>query len=466
MSSTPKKLITCCAVSSVLFSGYSFADDDDTLLLMQDLNYLGAFRITYASTDEGKLNYAQGRIAVSSETNSFFIAGNPYEAIAEYAIPEIVNSTDIDDLNYTGDPIQEFKDFSESASYTTENNNIRNIAGMEVINGKLVVSVFDAYDAASSSGFDVDNLFIVEDAFDLANSEVTGYMEMEDNMFAAGWLSPIPTNLQSELGGDYLTGSARMASIDGRWSMGPSAYSLDIDTLLNTPAGSTVQNTTLQKYGLYTRLWWQLPQTNGYDQNQWNYIDEDDEPVTCPEFYTDNTDWNEDCVMENDLWSELSRAHYGVIVPGTRTYLTIGRSMGHRYGASYKNTPIGYGTACSGGCPYDWTDRDNYIWMFDVDDLIAHKNGETESYDAFPYEYGAFKFPLDDVEDDGVIQLVVGADYDPDLNRLYVVLDKADPQSGLKVAPLVLVYEIDLNRPKAPTITTNQCSQIYNATTG
>lgn len=447
MSSTSKKLITCCAVSSVLLSGYSFSDDDDTLLLMQDLNYLGAFRVTYVNQDEGRLGFAQGRIAVNPETDSFFITGNPFESIAEYSIPEIVNSTSLEDLNFTGEPIQDFVDFSESASYTTDGNNIRNTAGMEVIDGKLIVIVYDGYDAASSSGFDVDNMFIVEDAFDLANSEVTGYIEMEDNMYAAGWLSPIPTNLQSELGGDYLTGSARMASIDGRWSMGPSAYSLDSSTLLNTPAGGTVPNTQLQKYGLYTRLWSHIE-----GANQWNYEVDDD--INCPEFTNDNSLWNAECVLDNDIWTEIARAHYGVIVPGTMTYLTVGRSGAHRYGAGYKNTPIGTTTPCSGECPYDETDWDNYLWMFDVNDLIAHKNGETESYDAIPYEYGAFKYPMDDIEEDGVIQMVVGADYDETNNRLYVLLDKADPDQAYEAAPLMLVYEIDLNRPKAPTIIT------------
>jgi hypothetical protein len=446
MSSTSKILISCCAASSALFSGYALADDDETLLLMSDLNYVGAFRITYVSQDEGKLGFAQGRIAVSSDTNSFFIAGNPNEAIAEYSIPEIVNSTDLDELNFTGEPLQNFVDFSEKASYTTDNNNIRNVAGMEVMDGKLIVTVYDAYDAASSLGFDVDNLFIVEDAYDLANSKVTGYIEMEDNMFAAGWLSPIPTNLQSELGADYITGSARMASIDGRWSMGPSAYSVDSDTLLSTSAGGTVPNTALLKYPLFNRMWWQMDGVN-----QWNYDDEEDN-ANCPSFVDDNDLWSADCVQDNDLWTELSRAHYGVIVPGTKTYLTLGSSAGHQTGSAYKNSPVGYGTACSGGCPYDWTDQDNRIWMFDVDDLIAHKNGESESYDAVPYEYGTIDYPFDDTDGDGTISKVIGADYDSASNLLYIVLDKADEEQAYEAAPLVLVYEIELNRPKPPVI--------------
>ncbi len=423
------------ALSSMLNTNYILADEA-ILLQPDDLRYIGAFRVTYVNQEEGRLGFAPARIAISSTTNSFFINGNPYFSIAEYKIPEIINSENLDDLAFTGEPIQAFTNMFGKAKYTTENNNLTGIGGMELIDNKLVVSVFEAYDAASADGFNVDNMMIIDEPFKLNNSTVSGYFQMNDKTFAAGWFSPIPFSLREALGGDYLSGMARQASINGRWSQGPSAYSLFKEELLNTQNGGTTPNIKLQKYPLFNQM---------TSLSTWNYDREN-----CESFTTNNDLWDINCVVGNDLWTELSMVYYGAIIPGTHTYLTLGHSGGHRYGIGYKNSPIGRGAACSGECPYDWSDWDNYIWLFDVDDLIKHKNGLSEEYEAQPYAYGPIKLPFDDINGDGLISKITGADYDPSTNRLYISLNKADSKQGFESAPLILVYEINLIRPKAP----------------
>ena len=426
-----------CLTFSALLSSTSVVANEPILLQAVDLQYVGAFRVTYVNQAEGRTGFAPARIVISSATNSFFMNGNPYFAIAEYKIPEILNSENLEDLAFTGPPIQSFTNMFGKAPYTTEQNNLEAIGGMELIDNRLVVSVYDGYDAASSYGFDVDNVMIINDPFDLKNSTVTGYLQMSDKMFAAGWFSSIPLNLRDSLGGDYITGMARQASINGRWSQGPSAYSLFIDDLLNTENGGTIPNLKLQKYPLFNRM---------SSLSSWNY-----DNTNCPSFVNDNSLWDASCVVGNDLWTELSMVFYGTIIPGTNTYLTIGRSGGHRKGIAYKNTPIDGPGACSGECPYDWHDWDNYIWFFDVADMIKFKNGLTQEYDAQPYAYGPIKLPFDDINADGFISLISGADYDPQTNRLYISLGRADSKQGTESTPLILVYEINvLPRPSPP----------------
>ncbi|GGY51308.1 hypothetical protein GCM10011297_25320 [Bacterioplanes sanyensis] len=315
------------------------------------------------------------------------------------------------------------------------------------------MTVYDPYDASHIK--DVDNMVIVHDPYNLKTSEVTGYFNIEGNMFAAGWLSPIPINLRSDLGGDYLTGSARFASINSRWSLGPSAYSFNKSNLLNVAPGGVVQTTKLQRYPLNKRLWWQLP-----NANNWNYSGGHrfTDP-NCPSWKIDhdtpaNYNWKQECVLENDLWTEVSRASYGTIIPGSKTYLTLGRIGGVRKGLAYKIFPINGGPQPSSGeYPYDATDWDNYIWLFDVQDMIDHKNGLTEEHDAMPYEYGKLALPFEDLDGNGQPALIASADYDEKNNRLYIVLGHADPLTNhYEPTPIVLVYELLINRPKPPIL--------------
>lgn len=449
-----KNLRLCGLLAIIALTSTYPSANDDLLLLPTDLQFIGAFRLPYytSTTDEeitgesARFGYSSGRFAVSPATNSIFFSGSPYGSIIELEIPELVNTTVFSEMN-KAKQLQPFALLEDRILYRTPANQIRSFSGMELIDGKLVVNAHDPYDAASAAGFDVDNFWIIENPFDLANTEIRGYSEMEGNTGLSGWLSPIPVNLQSELGGDYLTGSARMDSINARWSMGPSAASFNKADLLAVESGGTVNNTLLQFYLNSKRMWWQLPQP----VNNWNYSGGHNfTDPNCPAWKLDfetpaQYNWKEECVLNNDMWTEVSRAYYGQIIPGTRTYLTLGRIGGTRSGIAYKIFPINGGPQPSSGeYPFDATDWDSMIWLFDVDDLVAHKNGLTESYDAQPYVYGTFDSPMGK----GGIQ---GADYDEINNRLYISFN-GDDEQGFESIPWVAVYEIALNRPKPPVL--------------
>lgn len=436
-------LITCLVIGvSVAMASEPF------YLTKSDLRYLGAFKITYSSTEGGKTGYSSGRIAISPETNSFFMTGlgssNTNMTLAEFSMPQLSLTDDYDQLPATGAPIQAYVDFyrDERLSQTTSAN-IRNISGLNLINGRLFVTAHDTYYTSNTE----DTAFVIESPFDMANSYVTGYWGFEGGTRSSGWISPIPPNLQTELGGDYLVGMARQASVNSRWSQGPSAYSFTLSDLDTVTDGVVVDTNMLLDYPLVNRL---APDPFNYIRDSSDSFTSDftqEQLDNCPDFVNDADLWKQECVLDNDLWTEVARAFYGFIVPGTRTYLALGRMGGIRHGMGYKITPVGARSPCSGECPHIQTDWDSYIWLYKVDDLIAHRNGEMTSYESRPYEYSAFKQPFDDADGDGRITTIGGADYDPETNRLYIL----NKSAGERV-PVMLVYEIALNRPKPPLL--------------
>lgn len=452
----------------VLVTVGSVAALDNDLLIRSDLKYVGAFIVTSTTQTEGKTGFGSGRISISLDETSFFLTGldtlngNTGITIAEFPIPTIVNSTNLGDLNSTGAPLQAYSSFYNRIAYQTTENT-RQIANMKIINGRMFVTTFDPYLAGGVDA--MENLFVVETPDDLANSAVTGYITIQNNNAANGWLSPIPASLQSAMGGDWLIGNARRDSVNSRWSMGPSAFSLNSVDLLAAGNSDIVNTIQLLKYPIETRMWWHLPGVNNWNYNGGHFFTDPNcpswkagtEPSTSPQ----NKNWKPECVQNNDLWTEVSRAHYGFIVPNTNTYLTLGRIGGVRKGIAYKIFPINGGPQPSSGeHPFDYTDWDNYIWMFDVQDLIDHKNGITASYDAMPYEYGSITLPFQNLGSDGLSYRINSADYVESSNRLYISLVRGGEES-----PIILIYEIIHDRPMPPASVTSSTTMTWTAPT-
>ena len=144
---------------------------------------------------------------------------------------------------------------------------------------------------------------------------------------------------------------------------------------------------------------------------------------------------------QNDLWTELSSAYYGFIIPSTSSYFVIGKSGGHEAGIGYKITQDN-GRKCGGPCSLKARDNYNYFWLFDVAEFIAVKEGKKKAYQIKPYQYGIF----DTVNTSSGI---IGADYDADKNLLYVVFAKEDKsQSQYESIPVIRVYRIHTDNNK------------------
>ena len=234
-----------------------------------------------------------------------------------------------------------------------------------------------------------------------------GYYQFQGGAgHTSGWLSPVPSEWVDTLGGTWITGQSSGIPIISRTSVGPSAFAFDpaaiVDSLPNPP--NSVPTTKLLDFSLANPL----------------AADLDNSSDT------------------NNVWTHLSRATYGVVLPGTRTYATFGHSGGHGpQGVCYKCTQDN-GNLCGGYCAPDHTDYYQFLWLWDMNDLVDVMNGVTNSYDVRPYWHGAFLTPFEN----GTHQIGGGA-YDPASGKLYLSIEKADRAQGTYAnPPVIVVYEV------------------------
>jgi hypothetical protein len=316
-------------------------------------------------------------------------------------MPELVESETITDLNMAGAPAQPFVEVLGRTGGNPQA--LDRIGGMKVIDGELVINAYEYYDAPADN---THTTLVVRDVADLAGSTVDGFYSFAGAAHASGWISDVPAEWQSALGGTMITGNSSGQPIIGRLSVGPSAFVFDPADVVGT---STVPNpiptTAILDYDLSTPLHDDLSNDTG----------------------------------ENDLWTHLSRAVYGFIVPGTRSYVTLGHTGGHGpEGVCYKCVPNGETAECGGYCARDPDDHALYYWFYDVDDLVAVHDGSMMPYEVRPYAYGEFPSPFS-------TDTMGGGSYDADSGLLYLTMQGADRDQGDYANPPVIVaFRIDV----------------------
>ena len=370
------------------------------LVYVGDFFYTGGFRMPATTYGASSLNFSEGPIEFRADANTLFIVGhNHHQAIGEFAIPSIVNSTLLTDLNMAGAPIQNFDPIlGETTGGNTQN--INRIGGMEYIieNGtpKLLVNAYEYYDAPADN---THTSCRINDADGIDGSVIDGYFDLNGGAgHASGWISPIPPEWQSLLGGSHIAGHSSGIPIISRTSVGPSAFAFYPEDLENiSPA--VCPSVTLLDFSLSNPLHSDLSNSSG----------------------------------TNDIWTHLSRATYGIILPGTRSYLTLGYSGGHVSGVCYKCTQSN-GNLCGGYCAPDPSDYYQYYWLWDVNDLLDVKNGVINSYDVLPYAYGEFNTPFENST-----KKIGGGSFDTNTNLLYLSIQKADLIQGTYANPPVIV---------------------------
>jgi len=272
---------------------------------------------------------------------------------------------------------------------------------------QLIVNAYEYYDAP---GDNTQTTLVVRNSDNLADSTVSGYYSFQGGAgHTSGWISPIPNYWQNKLGGDYITGQSSGIPIIGRTSVGPSAFALTMDSMTGVSVPNPVPTKKLLDFSLDHPLHTDLSNTSG----------------------------------TNDIWTHLSRVVYGFIVPGTRTYLTIGYSGGHASGVCYKCTQNN-GNTCGGYCANDADDYAHYYWLWDVNDLLAVKNGTKNSYAIRPYEYGEFPTPF-------ATDSFGGGTFDPATGTLYLTVQGADTAQGTySNPPVVVTFGFDMRGSVAP----------------
>ncbi|MCB0360772.1 MAG: VCBS repeat-containing protein, partial [Bdellovibrionales bacterium] len=238
-----------------------------------------------------------------------------------------------------------------------------------------------------------------------ASSAVEGFYSFPGTAHASGWISDIPSEWQAQLGGICLAGNSSGIPIISRTSVGPSAFVFDPYQIVGSSSvPNPIPTTTLLDFSLEHPLSGDLSNSSG----------------------------------TNDVWTHLSRAVYGFIAPGTRTYVTLGYSGGHSSGVCYKCTQNN-GNTCGGYCAPDANDYYQYYWLWDVADLLKVKNGELNPYDVRPYEYGEFPTAIQATE-------IGGGAFDPASGRLYLTIQRADDEQGPYAnPPVVVVYRLSID---------------------
>ena len=372
------------------------------LLTIDDLRYAGAFRLPSGDFGDSNVDYAVGTLAYNPVRHSLFVAGHAHHnAIAEFAIPSALGSGDsLGDLPIADTPLQPFVSILE-AGPNGNPDQVDRITGLHTEDGQLLVNTNRWYDAAGGAR---DTTLVVRDASNLGGA-IDGYFELDGAALTAGYLSAVPTEWQGRIGGSLVSGWASNYSIISRYSVGPSLYGLDPKGLLSAPAGSEGPVATTEHMS--------FPHRNG------TYLDP--EALLLQQGRAPAS------------WNFLSRAVYGFIVPGTRTFAVVGSNGGIDSGIGYKITQDD-GNLCGGHCSYAAGDNYNYYWMFDLDEILAADAPHTPR----PYAQGRWSIPFDD----GADHLIIGATFDEADRTLYLALADAGQVGAYDRPPLIVAYNL------------------------
>jgi hypothetical protein len=381
-------------------SGSGGAPND--LVDLASFQYEGGFRIPADDFGSSSANYAAGPIAFNPANQSLFLVGHAQQhPIAEFVIPALASSMSVGELPLASAPAQGFTQVLSGVSggNPQEMNSIGGMLWFDGPNGpELIINAYEYYDAPADNSH---TTMVIRDASNIEGAARDGWFSLDGGAHASGWMSAIPQQHQATLGGAFITGQSSGIPIISRLSVGPSAFVFDPASLVGGAPPGDIATATLLDFSLDTPLADDLMNDMG----------------------------------QNDLWTHLSRAAYGFIPPGTRTYVTIGASGGHESGVCYKCVPEGETQECGGYCAKNPDDYANYYWLWDVDDLIRVKNGEIASHEVLPYEYGVFPTPFSGT--------IAGGAYDAASGLLYLTLLYADDSQGeYAVPPLVIAYSI------------------------
>lgn len=369
------------------------------LVHLDDFVFDGGFRIPAGDFGESHANYAAGPIAYNASRDSLFIVGfAQVHPLAEFAIPGIVKSDDLDALPLADSPLQGFTTILDDVAGGNPQD-LDTISGMGCFEGpngtELIVNALEYYDAPADNTL---TTLVVRDASNIGGTKA-GWFSFGGRAHASGWISEVPSEHRAALGGPFITGGSSGTPIISRHSVGPTAFVFDPADLAG--AGGQVPTAALLDFDLALPLADDLSNDSG----------------------------------ENDLWTHLSHAAYGFIAPGTRTYVTLGNSGGHESGVCYKCTPVGATAECGGYCARNADDNYNFYWLFDVDDLVAVKNGEKAPHEVRPYEHGKFPSPFGGT--------LLGGAFDAVSGRLYLNFVYADDSQGeYDRPPLILAFSI------------------------
>ncbi|GLR70930.1 hypothetical protein [Agaribacter marinus] len=383
------------------------------LMNVEQFTYEGGFRVStkaFGQTQFHSSQYAYGIFTIDKKRNSMFLIGHPRMSnIAEFALPEIKRTANISAFDIAANIKQGFSQFHNTSRVDTGINNYFRVTGIGTYKEGLIVNYINWYDAG---GTETDTTVFIEDRTQLAQSEIQGPYQLDGAAHSSGWITEVPNEWQDKFNASHIFGNHAYSSIISRSSVGPSFFAVDLKT---SPFISATSGR------IHTKALLDFPLKH---------------LLRKPHYKINN---NRDAILynedgKNDLWTFVSGAAYGFIVPGTRTYLTIGKSGGHESKIGYKIKRTD-GSKCGGMCVKDREDAYAYYWAWDVNDLLEVKNEERLPHQIQPYEYGKWPIP----KSLGVTEISYGY-FDNEENKLYLSVKDGDNIAKYSRSPIFLVY--------------------------
>lgn len=433
---------TCLtAALALLCAGALSAQSGLPRATLSHFQYRGAFKAPFGA-------YAMGRLAFNPSGNggqgSLFIEGGGSNAfsVGEISIPTPMVVSGRNQLSQlpTATVLQARSDIyaripQKAAAWpqgnvnTFDNGNNAVFGGLYYEGGKLYFNAYTFYGGVT----ELATTGRIENPANLATSAVTGLFRTQGATRTAGWMMPIPSEWRTRLGGTHLAGHDNGITCIERTSAGPTLYAFNLSAMAAASNGTTIPTTVRLNY---------------------------------PDVAGARALWGNDMVNvsgQNKMWTFMTKAGLGFIIPGTRTYALLGGSGGHnpRPGNPYLGTaepafvpPIAGTIAYKGtdtlGYHYDgpmvWDAQDQHAYyaLYDLDEILA----ATDTWDPRPYEYGVFPAPfarhLSYTVPGTMGDHIGGGAWDPTTRRLYVTLPTADNDSDPLYAgtPVIAVYEL------------------------
>ncbi len=397
----------------------SFSAADVPLYNIKSLIFEGAQRMPINTYGGSRLAFLNGTLAIDNGGESIFIVGHEqHQFIAEFALKSPSLEDELSKLPILDAPVQMFASVLDRGGAVTPGDKLDKITGLKVLGESLIVNLSEYYDGDANAQ---DTTLVFKNKNDLANSTVTGYLKADGGYHVSGWITDVPLNLKEEFGADLIFGNASNYAINSRSSIGPSLFLVNSADVMKAADGNVIPTKAVMDFSIENEI-----EPDAYNKNGGNH-----------------------------LWTEVSKANIGFIIPGTNTYAVIGSSGGHESGIGYKITQDN-GHLCGGPCPYSAKDTYNYYWLFDVRDFNYSLENQIHPYDLKPYDYGVLNLPFEDYDGDGIKSLVAGVTFDRIGSKLHIVLSNADrEQSIYEPAPILLTFRIDVNSPKSPKIKPN-----------
>lgn len=312
-----------------------------------DVNTFGASDMKFTQRQKVWRGTSDSKIFVTGHSTN-----NQINHIAEFNIPALSTSTNINDLN-VGTNAQQYIDLSSAPS----------IISAPVITGGY-------YDSASNTiicggeihydgGVDTEtrNVWVVRGATNLASASVEGMVALDGKVKSGGTTWPIPAAYQSQFGGStHMIGNSVNGPNTQRRSTGPAAYAFSLSNLIVEPTPETATATAAMVYpfGVASRI---------------------GSMGATPNAATD--------LATNVLWNHLTWGAAAIHIPGTKSVLWLGRGWDGVGTIDYVGGSLGYEPGNGGGYAHRYA-------LFDLDDLVAAYAGSISPQDIFPYEYGDF----------------------------------------------------------------------------